>query len=171
MGPDYGFTGVFHMNAETVVKTYSDMIYRIAIRYVMKPEDAEDVYSEVFLSYFRKPRTFESEEHRKAWLIKVTINCAKDLLMKRVPYEDIDEVQVAKPDKGPAPEEIMDLRIALSQLKDEYREVISLYYLDDLPVKEIAALLDKPENTIKSLLHRGRAELKEKLESADKAVG
>ena len=158
------------MNAEAVVKTYSDMIYRIAIRYVTKPEDAEDVYSEVFLSYFRKPRTFESEEHRKAWLIKVTINCAKDLLMKRVPYEDLEEVQVAKEEKGPEREELMDLRQALSELREDYREVISLYYLDDIPVKEIAALLEKPENTIKSLLHRGRAELKEKLENADKVV-
>ncbi len=90
--------------------------------------------------------------------------------MKRAPYEDLEEVQVAKEEKGPEREELMDLRKALSELREDYREVISLYYLDDIPVKEIAALLEKPENTIKSLLHRGRAELKEKLENADKVV-
>ena len=84
------------MDAETVVKTYSDMIYRIAMRYVAKPEDAEDVYSEVFLNYFRRPREFESEEHRKAWLIKVTINCAKDLLGKRMNFEDIEYIVLGK---------------------------------------------------------------------------
>lgn len=158
------------MDAETVVKTYSDMIYRIAMRYVAKPEDAEDVYSEVFLNYFRRPREFESEEHRKAWLIKVTINCAKDLLGKRMNFEDIEEVQVADPKSGVSTEELIDLRKALNELKEDYREVICLFYLDDVPVKDIAVITGRPENTIKSMLHRGREMLREKLEAADKAV-
>lgn len=65
------------MNEELVVKTYADMVYKIAYRYTANPTDAEDVFSETFLAYFKKDRAFESEEHRKAWLIRVTINCAK----------------------------------------------------------------------------------------------
>lgn len=76
-------TGVFMVSEEFVVRTYADMIYKIAVRYVRDLTLAEDVFSETFLAYFRKERSFESEEHRKAWLIRVTINCAKDALMSR----------------------------------------------------------------------------------------
>lgn len=158
------------MDAETVVKTYSDMIYRVAMRYMANPDDAEDVYSEVFLIYFKKERSFESEEHRKAWLIKVTINCAKDALSERVHHADLEEVQVAEPPKGPDREELIDLRRALEELKPEYREPICLYHLDGLSVREIAAILEKPENTVKSLLARGREILRKKLEAADAAT-
>ena len=54
---------------EQIVRTYADMVYRIAYRYVKNSIDADDVFSEVFLAYFKKERTFENEEHRKAWLI------------------------------------------------------------------------------------------------------
>ena len=64
------------MNEETVVRTYADMVYKIAYRYVLNQADADDVFSETFLAYFKKERVFQDEEHRKAWLIRVTINCA-----------------------------------------------------------------------------------------------
>ena len=139
------------------------------MRYVKQAADAEDVYSEVFLRYYRKPRSFESEEHRKAWLIKVTINCAKDLFMKRMPYEELEELQIAAEEPGLQREELYDLRRAMEALKPDYREAISLYYLDGLPVKHVAEVLDKPENTVKSLLMRGREQLKQALEAADAA--
>ena len=67
------------------------MVYRIAYRYVKNSIDSDDVFSEVFLAYFKKERTFESEEHRKAWLIRVTINCAKDLLAQRAQLQQLHE--------------------------------------------------------------------------------
>ncbi|MBQ8116463.1 MAG: sigma-70 family RNA polymerase sigma factor [Lachnospiraceae bacterium] len=158
------------MDAETIVLTYSDMVYRIAMRYVRQPADAEDVYSEVFLRYFRKLRTFESEEHRKAWLIKVTMNCAKDLLTQKLSYDEIETVQIPEAEKGPDKEELLDLRNAMEGLKPEYREAISLYYLDGLSVKQVADVMDRPENTVKSLLMRGREALKKELLAADKAL-
>ncbi|MBP3204216.1 MAG: sigma-70 family RNA polymerase sigma factor [Lachnospiraceae bacterium] len=158
------------MDAETIVLTYSDMVYRIAMRYVRQPADAEDVYSEVFLRYFRKPREFESEEHRKAWLIKVTMNCAKDLLTQKLSYDEIETVQIPEAEKGPDKEELLDLRNAMEGLKPEYREAISLYYLDGLSVKQVADVMDRPENTVKSLLMRGREALKKELLAADKAL-
>ena len=85
-------------------------------------------------------------------------------------FEDIEEVQVADPKSGVSTEELLDLRKALAELKDDYREVISLFYLDDVPVKDIATITGRPENTVKSMLHRGREMLREKLEAADKSV-
>ena len=146
------------------MRTYADMVYRIAYRYVKNSIDTDDVFSEVFLAYFKKERTFESEEHRKAWLIRVTINCAKDLLAQRAQLQQLHEETI--PDQTACDADTyMDLYKAIEQLRPEYREVIKLYYLDDLSVKEIAQILNKNENTIKTQLFRARDTLKSVLEA------
>ena len=148
---------------EQIVRTYADMVYRIAYRYVKNPIDTDDVFSEVFLAYFKKERTFESEEHRKAWLIRVTINCAKDFLAQRSQLQQLNEEMM--PDHtAPNTDVHMDLRAAIEQLRPDYREVIKLYYLDELSVKEIAQILNKNENTVKTQLARAREILKSALE-------
>ena len=149
---------------EQIVRTYADMVYRIAYRYVKNSIDTDDVFSEVFLAYFKKERTFESEEHRKAWLIRVTINCAKDLLAQRAQLQQLHEETLSDPTARDA-DTYMDLYKAIEGLRPEYREVIKLYYLDDLSVKEIAQILNKNENTIKTQLFRARDTLKSALEA------
>ena len=148
---------------EQIVRTYADMVYRIAYRYVKNPIDTDDVFSEVFLAYFKKPRTFDCEEHRKAWLIRVTINCAKDFLEKRAGWQQIYEETVPERTESNT-DAYIDLYAAIENLCPEYREVVKLYYLDDLPVKQIAQVLDKNENTIKTHLARAREILKAVLE-------
>ena len=139
------------------------MVYRIAYRYVKNSIDTDDVFSEVFLAYFKKERTFESEEHRKAWLIRVTINCAKDFLAQRSQLQQLNEEMM--PDHtAPNTDVHMDLHAAIEQLRPDYREVIKLYYLDELSVKEIAQILNKNENTIKTQLSRARDILRTILE-------
>ena len=145
------------------MRTYADMVYRIAYRYVKNSIDTDDVFSEVFLAYFKKERTFESEEHRKAWLIRVTINCAKDLLAQRAHQQQLHEETLPDQTAHDA-DTYMDLHNAIERLRPEYREVIKLYYLDDLSVKEIAQILNKNENTIKTQLSRARDTLKSVLD-------
>ena len=149
---------------EQIVRTYADMVYRIAYRYVKNSIDTDDVFSEVFLAYFKKERTFESEEHRKAWLIRVTINCAKDLLSQRAQLQQLHEETLSDQTAHDV-DTYMDLNKAIEQLRPEYQEVIKLYYLDDLSVKEIAQILNKNENTIKTQLFRARETLKSVLEA------
>ena len=144
---------------EQIVRTYADMVYRIACRYVKNPIDADDVFSEVFLAYFKKERTFDSEEHRKAWLIRVTINCAKDFLAQSSRWQQFQEEVLYEPTASTT-DTYMDLHDAIEQLRPEYREVIKLFYLDDLTVKQIAQILDRNENTIKTQLSRAREALK-----------
>ena len=146
------------------MRTYADMVYRIAYRYVKNSIDTDDVFSEVFLAYFKKERTFECEEHRKAWLIRVTINCAKDLLAQRAQLQQFHEETLPDQTTRDA-DTYMDLYKAIEGLRPEYREVIKLYYLDDLSVKEIAQILNKNENTIKTQLFRARDTLKSVLEA------
>ena len=149
---------------EQIVRTYADMVYRIAYRYVKNSIDADDVFSEVFLAYFKKERSFDSEEHRKAWLIRVTINCAKDLLEQRPQQQQLQEEIL--PDRSmPDRDTYIDLHQAIEGLRPEYREVIKLYYLDDLSVKEISQILNRKENTIKTQLSRARETLRTVLEA------
>lgn len=149
---------------EMVVRTYADMVYRIACRYVGNTTDADDVFSETFLSYFKKERTFESEEHRKAWLIRVTVNCAKDFLAAHRDWGQLNE-QIT-PDRDVAQtDRFLDLHAAIERLRPEYREVIKLHYLEDLSVKQIAFALDRNENTVKTHLLRAREMLKTFLEA------
>lgn len=149
---------------EQIVRTYADMVYRIAYRYVKNSIDADDVFSEVFLAYFKKERAFESEEHRKAWLIRVTINCAKDLLEQRSQLQQLHE-EALSDQTAPDADTYIDLREAVEQLRPAYREVIKLYYLDELSVREIAQILNKNENTVKTQLFRARDELRVILEA------
>ena len=152
------------MNEETIVRTSADMVYKIAYRYVANPTDADDVFSETFLTYFKKERTFSDEEHRKAWLIRVTINCAKDLLKSKSPWEELNEAIAGEEVPAVCPEEHLDLHQAIQQLRLEYREAICLYYLEGLSVQEISAALGRSENTVKTHLARGREKLRKFLE-------
>lgn len=152
------------MNDEEMVKTYSDMIYGVAMRYVRNRTDADDVYSDVFYRYFRRQRSFDSEEHRKAWLLRVTVNSSKEFLMKRKYTEEInddmfgDETLSASWDTSV--EDMIAVRGALKKLDSEYREIIELYYFNELSTAEIAQMLQKSVNTVKSQLLRGREKLK-----------
>lgn len=152
------------MSGEEIVRTYSDMVYRIAYRYMSDPTDAEDVYSETFLTYFKKERTFESEEHRKAWLIKVTINCAKTMLSSRSYNDELDDRMLDASTEDTPRDEILDLRNAIEKLPPAQKEVITLFYLQDLPIRTIAQILDKSESSIKVTLFRAREKLHQYLE-------
>ena len=154
------------MNSEEVVRTYADMIYKIAFRYVRHPQDAEDVLSETFLTYFKKERVFDSEEHRKAWLIRVTVNEAKDLLSRRCYHEDLDEWYYGEKEGAyTGMDDASDLRDAILRLPEHQREVITLFYLQDLPIARIAEILDKNPNTVAVTLSRARENLRRFLEN------
>ncbi|MBP3792825.1 MAG: sigma-70 family RNA polymerase sigma factor [Ruminococcus sp.] len=152
------------MNDEEMVKTYSDMIYGVAMRYVRNRTDADDVYSDVFYRYFRRQRSFDSEEHRKAWLLRVTVNSSKEFLMKRKYTEEINDDMFGDEPLSAAwdtsVEDMLSVREALGKLDDEHREIIELYYFNELSTAEISRMLQKPVNTVKSQLLRGREKLK-----------
>ncbi len=147
------------MDLENVLSTYSDMVYRLAFAQAKNRHDADDIFQEVFLRLAAKPRIFESEEHRKAWLIRVTINCAKKQFSsafrrKTVPLNDEFISETA---------EFRDLSAYLKTLSQKERAAIHLFYYEDLPIKEIARLLGEKESTIRTRLTRARAALKEKM--------
>lgn len=140
---------------DAVVEKYSDMIIRIAYQNLKNQSDAEDVAQEVFLKLMREEE-FEDEGHRKAWLIRVTINLCKDVnesawnrktegLIET--WETVDREQLRVLDE-------------LWELPKDYRNVVYLYYYEELTIPEIAKILKRKENTISSWLTRARKKLK-----------
>ena len=127
-------------DAEYVVKLYSDMIYGIALSHLCKKEDAEDIMQEVFLTYYRKNKVFNDENHRKAWLIRVTLICCKRMhaINKKHQYVLIDDVDVAVQFEY---EEDKYVYQAVLSLPDNLKSVIYLYYFEELIISQIVSVI------------------------------
>lgn len=144
---------------DDVLGKYSDLVYKIALSQTKNLANAEDIFQEVFLRYVQSDTEFESEEHRKAWLIRVSVNCCKKLwnsawFRHTVPLDE--SLQFSNREKS-------DVFYAVSELPPKYRIVIHLYYYEDLSVREISAALHRKESTVTSQLSRARDLLREKL--------
>lgn len=144
---------------EKMIEKYSDMVYRLALTRTKSKENSEDVYQEVFLRLYKKLPNFESEEHEKAWLIKVTINCSKNLLSSSF-FKNTTEI---KEEIVFETKERHDIYYAVQELPVKYRTIIHLYYYENYKINEISKILKIKENTVKSQLLRAREKLKEKI--------
>ena len=147
-----------------VVERWGDMVYRLALARTASVPDAEDVFQEVFLRYFRHEEKFHTDEYRKAWLLRCTLNRCKSLLSspwrrRTVPLETASQVGVE--------DDYREVYSAVLSLPEKYRAVIHLHYFEGLSVAEMAAMLDVPEGTVKSQLSRGRALLRDMLKEVE----
>ena len=145
---------------EKMIEKYSNMIYRLALVRTKTKENSEDVYQEVFLRLARKMPNFESEEHEKAWLIRVTINCSKNLLNSKF----LKNTTELKEEIVFETKERHDIYYAVQQLPLKYRTVIHLHYYENYKINEISRILGIKENTVKSHLARAREKLKNAME-------
>lgn len=144
---------------EAVIRRYSDMVYRLAFARTGNRSDAEDLYQEVFLRYLTKAPAFTSEDHRKAWLLRVAVNCANRF--HTAPWRKRTE-PLSEALSVPAPEG-EDLWEELRRLTEKDRTVLHLYYYEDMTTEEIAQMLDRNPATVRSQLLRARAKLKKLL--------
>lgn len=153
---------------EAVYDHYAPMLYRLAFSILLHKEDAEDALQSVFHKYLSHPPFWNDESHRKAWLIRVTVNQCKDLLRKRkthasVPLDEIAEI--GKEDQHP-----IELLSDLFSLPEIYKTVLILHYLEDLKVDEIGKILHISKSAVKMRLTRGRELLKTKQREEDTDV-
>lgn len=145
---------------------YADTVKRICVVYLKNPTDTQDIFQEVFLKYALSSQRFESREHEKAWLIRVTVNQCKDLLKsafrrKTLPLEEA--AQIAAP---PETEQKQVLEAVLS-LPEKYKIVVYLHYYEGYSGEELGKLLGKSPNTIYTLLSRAKVRLRNILEGQE----
>ena len=141
----------------SLVDKYSDMVYRTAYHALCDTHYAEDVTQEVFLKLCHTLPDFESEEHEKAWLLRVTINMCKNY-NKRVYAHPSVELSETIPinDEYRSDSTVLS---AVKALPEKYRTAIYLYYFEGYQIKEIAEIMKSNQNTVSSLLMRARNKL------------
>lgn len=144
------------------VEQYADMIRRICILHLKNYDDTQDIFQNVFLKYALSSVVFESEEHEKAWLIRVATNACRDLLRdffrkNTVPLEEISEYGEEEKTEN---REVLE---AVLSLPSKYKNVVYLHYYEGYTAGEISKILGKNVNTVYTYLNRARKLLAEKL--------
>ena len=140
---------------EEVMGRYETMVFRLAYSYTRSRSDAQDLCQEVFLRYYCRRPIFASEEHRRAWLLRVTVNRCKSHLSswwvrRTVPLDD----RISMPEP-----EYLELDEALRRLPEKDRLVIHLFYYEDCSTREIAKLTHSTEGAVRTRLTRARQQL------------
>lgn len=145
----------------SAMERHGAAVYRLALCRLQHTADAEDVYQEVFLHYFRRGDPAWDDAHTKAFLLRVALSRCADVGRRRLrwgvvlPLEQIVETAGLE-DPGRAAE----LWAAVARLRPKFRTVVHLYYAEGYSTEEIASLLSIPASTVRTRLHRGRETLK-----------
>lgn len=145
---------------KAAMEAYTSLLLHIAWSYTGNAAEAEDIVQEVFFTYFQKAPEFQSPEHEKAWLLRVTANRCKNVLKSSWVKKVLLGKEVARHQEE-FHSEVMD---AVLQLSAKYREVVCLYYVEGYSIKEIAALLHRTPTAVGTQLERARKKLRLELE-------
>jgi len=168
-----------------LVLQYEKSVFRLAFRMLGNTSDAEDLAQEVFVQVFKSIESFRGDSKVSTWLYRITVNLSHNRNKYQArrhsqQHQELDETgpsaadaasgwtagQVSRPDQqilGLELERIVEA--CLGELEPEFREVLILRDLEGLSYEEVALLLDLHQGTLKSRLHRARAELKRKVEA------
>ena len=139
--------------AEMILTRFGDSILRYAYTYLHNMSDAEEVLQDTLVQFLKTAPEFESENHEKAWLLRVAANLSKN----RIRYNKLRETDELNEEL--VAEEREDLSFvweAVKSLPVKYREVIHLFYHEGYQTAQIAKVLGRNESTVRSDLRRGR---------------
>ena len=155
LSPEEGFA--------SILERYEKMVYGFALARTGSRADADDVFQEVFLAYFQCGKHFQEEEHRRAWLLRTTLNFSR-----RVTASPWRRRVVPLSERADAPVQFQTpeqtgLWSALSSLPDGLRVPLYLFYFEELSTQEIARLLSLRPGAVRMRLSRGREHLRELL--------
>lgn len=158
-----------------LIHLYQNEVFRMVYFRLHSKMDAEDVTQEVFLQAFRKLAQLREPHHFRTWLLRITVNQTRDFLRKRRllswvgigSREPNEEPLEQHQDHGPDGMEVLLrkefwelLKRLVGALSRWEREVFLLRYLDHMPIKDIAAVLNKSDSTIKTHLYRALTKVK-----------
>lgn len=154
--------------ANRAIERYADTVWRICMIHLKNHADTEDIFQNVFLKYVLSTAVFESEEHEKAWFIRVTINACRDLLKSffRSRTVSLDTLLDQPADLTETDRTVLDAVLALPP---KYRDVVYLHYYEGYTAPQIGKILHKNVNTIYTLLNRAKQALRETLGGDDDA--
>ena len=151
---------------EQLVEKYQNMVFTLAFRVLQNHEDAEEVAQDVFVKVFNSLKNFQQKSNFKTWLYRIVYNESINRLRsrkKRVPLVDLNEettLHLFDPGSiNDSNDEIQFIQKAIQNLPETERIILSLYYYEDMPVKEIAKITELTETNVKTRLFRSRQKL------------
>lgn len=152
-------------NLERMMDTYGDGLLRLCFMYLKDKHLAEDAVQDTFLKAYCNYGTFDSGRGEKTWITRIAINVCKDMLRsawkRRVNV--VEELAEIADEREPANHADDTLIAAVMQLKPKYKEVILMFYYQDMKITDIAHVLSAPESTVSVRLKRAREQLKKQL--------
>ena len=143
---------------EILITQYGDMLFRLCMIMLKNESDAEDAVQETYIKYYQKAPIFESEEHQKAWMIRVATNQCRDMLRFRVKHPQMNDEKIGKIASDSSDSGILE---ALTTLPEKFRLVLTLYYIEEYRVEDIAKIIGKTTSAVKMRLQKGRKLLAE----------
>ena len=160
-------TGWPLLNIEELIDRYGDDILRLCLAYLGNRQLAEDAFQETFLKAWKAQERFRGQSSPRTWLASIAVNTCRDMLRsgwfrlqcKSRPIEELMNL----PSDAIMPEE-SPVRTAVLALPGKYREVILLYYDQNMTLTDIAQLLRLSPNTVSTRLRRARKQLAKTLE-------
>jgi RNA polymerase sigma-70 factor (ECF subfamily) len=151
----------------TLIERFEADVFSICYRLLRHRHDAEDAAQEAFVRVFRSLHRWDPARALKPWILTIAVNRCRTALAKRgrrpTPMEFVDDVpSAALPEVGN--ELATAIAEALDGLREDHREVFILFHETGRPYEEIAEILERPVGTIKTWLHRARAQILESLQ-------
>ena len=149
---------------DQAAQRWQDMVFRLALHQLGSYADADDAVQEVFLRLWRQKAPFESEEHLRRWLLRVTVNWCRDQLRRpwrrrRVDWDSLENQPAFEtPEQG-------ELYEAVMSLPEKYRTVLDLFYYEELSVREIGEVLGLSQSAVTTRLSRARKLPRERWEA------
>ncbi|MCI8303768.1 MAG: sigma-70 family RNA polymerase sigma factor [Lawsonibacter sp.] len=148
---------------DLIIDRYQNMVYGLALARTGSRADADDVFQEVFIAYCQSGKIFQDEDHRRAWLLRTTINQSRRVTssswrQKTVPLSEQENTPVLF--REPEENRVWE---ALQSLAEDYRLPIYLFYFQELSTQEIAKVLAIRPGAVRMRLTRGREQLRERL--------
>jgi RNA polymerase sigma-70 factor (ECF subfamily) len=172
-----------------LVKQYERRVFSLLVRMLGRRDEAEDLAQEVFVQVFKAIGTFRGDAKLSTWIFRIAVNLSKNRVkyLSRRPGEARREIElepaaersaldgakgttvgtVAQPDDALSQRQLGRIvEQAIARLEPEFREVLVLRDVEDLSYEEIAEITGLADGTVKSRLHRARAQLREAVEQA-----
>lgn len=140
-------------DAERVIRTYGDLLYRVCFLALGNERDVEDVIQDTVVRYLEKAPQFNGPEHEKAWLLRVAVNRCHDVGRFRARHPQISQEQLEQQVQDPEDRSILE---ALMTLPKKFRVVMTLYYVEEYPIDDIAKLIGRTPSAVKMRLQKGR---------------
>ena len=140
-------------------------LYRISMSMLKNEADCEDAVQTAILTAFEKLSSLKKEEYFRTWLVRILINVCNKQLGRRGKIINLDDNEYTAEPSVPSHDKNVELKIALENLPQKFRQVIVLFYIEGFSVTNIKNILGIPEGTVKSRLSKGRSLLKSILEA------